>query len=127
MGQRLTPSLPIQQPLPSVVGAAPLIAAGGVTQQYKAGVQCKDTGRGRRAGPPLKYRIRIVYQEGAMMRDGIKIDRCNIMRNLEIGEIVHAYSTFLCRGQELNLLNLLTSLLIFHTNWCTNSSRILQY
>jgi len=39
----------------------------------------------------LVYRIRIVCQEGAIVRNGIDIDRCENVGNLEMGEIVYAY------------------------------------
>ena len=62
------------------------------------GFDARDARRGRGADPPLAYRMRIVCQEGAIVRDGIEIDRCDNVGNLEMGEIVHAYGAFLCRG-----------------------------
>eukprot|EP00956_Cyclotella_meneghiniana_P005585 scaffold7179_cov72-Cyclotella_meneghiniana.AAC.6 len=41
--------------------------------------------------PPLVYRIRIVCQEGAICRNGIDIDGCDNIGNVEMGEIVEAY------------------------------------
>lgn len=40
---------------------------------------------------PLLYKIRIVCQEGAIVRDGIDIDQCESVGNIEMGEIVYAY------------------------------------
>ena len=41
--------------------------------------------------PPLVYRIRIVCQEGAICRNGIDIDGCDNIGNVEMGEIIEAY------------------------------------
>jgi hypothetical protein len=41
--------------------------------------------------PPLLYRIRIVCQEGAICRNGIDIDGCDNIGNVEMGEIIEAY------------------------------------
>ena len=41
--------------------------------------------------PSLVYRIRIVCQEGAICRNGIDIDGCDNIGNVEMGEIVEAY------------------------------------
>eukprot|EP00804_Cyclotella_cryptica_P030429 CCRYP_008520-RB/>CCRYP_008520-RB protein AED:0.03 eAED:0.03 QI:213/1/1/1/1/1/14/495/4469 len=41
--------------------------------------------------PPLVYRMRIVCQEGAICRNGIDIDGCDNIGNVEMGEIVEAY------------------------------------
>jgi len=40
---------------------------------------------------PLVYKIRIVCQEGAIIRNGIDIDRCENVGNMEMGEVVCAY------------------------------------
>lgn len=40
---------------------------------------------------PAKYRLRIVCQDGAVVRDGIEIDSCASIGNMEIGETVEAY------------------------------------
>lgn len=40
---------------------------------------------------PLVYRIRIVCQEGAICRNGIDIDGCDNIGNVEMGEIIEAY------------------------------------
>ena len=40
--------------------------------------------------PPM-YRLRIVCQEGAVVRDGIDIDSCSSVGSLQMGEIVEAY------------------------------------
>ena len=50
-----------------------------------------DAIRGRASGQPLVYKIRIVCQEGAIVRNGIDIDQCESVGNIEMGEIVHAY------------------------------------
>lgn len=39
----------------------------------------------------LRYRLRIVCPEGAVVRDGIEIDSCNSVGNMEMGEIVDAF------------------------------------
>ncbi|EJK76586.1 hypothetical protein THAOC_01643 [Thalassiosira oceanica] len=46
----------------------------------------------RRSRPPegIIYRFRIVCQEGAIVRDGIDIDRCENVGGLEMGEVVSA-------------------------------------
>eukprot|EP00594_Rhizosolenia_setigera_P016017 CAMPEP_0178975182 /NCGR_PEP_ID=MMETSP0789-20121207/22977_1 /TAXON_ID=3005 /ORGANISM="Rhizosolenia setigera, Strain CCMP 1694" /LENGTH=691 /DNA_ID=CAMNT_0020663813 /DNA_START=1947 /DNA_END=4022 /DNA_ORIENTATION=+ len=41
--------------------------------------------------PPSIYRLRIVCNEGAVVRDGIEIDSCNNIGSLQMGEIVDAY------------------------------------
>ena len=47
--------------------------------------------RGNISDKPLIYKIRIVCQEGAIVRNGIEIDRCESVGNVEMGEIVYAY------------------------------------
>jgi len=47
--------------------------------------------RNRRSTQQLVYKIRIVCQEGAIVRNGIDIDDCENVGNLEMGEIVEAY------------------------------------
>lgn len=39
----------------------------------------------------LIYKIRIVCQEGAILRNGIDIDRCENVGNVEMGEVLYAY------------------------------------
>lgn len=39
----------------------------------------------------LRYRLRIVCPEGAVVRDGIEIDSCASVGNMEMGEIVQAF------------------------------------
>ena len=51
----------------------------------------RDEARSKASEKPLVYKIRIVCQEGAIVRNGIDIDRCDSMGNMEMGEIVHAY------------------------------------
>lgn len=51
----------------------------------------RDGVRSRAAEEPLVYKIHIVCQEGAIVRNGIDIDRCENVGNLEMGEIVNAY------------------------------------
>ena len=41
--------------------------------------------------PHLVYRIRIVCQEGAICRNGIDIDGCDNIGNVEMGEVIEAY------------------------------------
>ncbi len=55
----------------------------------------RDAVRGQEAKEPLVYRIRIVCQEGAIVRNGIDIDRCENVGNVEMGEIVYAYGASL--------------------------------
>lgn len=50
-----------------------------------------DAARNRASELPLVYKIRIVCQEGAIVRDGIDIDHCESVGNIEMGEIVYAY------------------------------------
>ncbi len=38
------------------------------------------------------YKIRIVCQEGASVRNVIEIDRCLSVGNVEMGEIIYAYA-----------------------------------
>lgn len=50
--------------------------------------------RARRVSPQrkcLRYRLRIVCPEGAVVRDGIEIDSCTSVGNMEMGEIAHAF------------------------------------
>ena len=51
----------------------------------------RDAIRSRAPDQPLVYKIRIVCQEGAVVRNGIDIDRCESVGNIEMGEIVYAY------------------------------------
>jgi hypothetical protein len=51
----------------------------------------RDAVRGRASDRPLVYKIRIVCQEGAIVRNGIEIDRCESVGNVEMGEIIYAY------------------------------------
>ena len=39
----------------------------------------------------VQYRLRIVCQEGAVVRDGIEIDSCNNVGAMEMGEVVDAF------------------------------------
>ena len=39
----------------------------------------------------IRYRLRIVCQEGAVVRDGIEIDSCNNIGSMEMGEVADAY------------------------------------
>jgi hypothetical protein len=55
------------------------------------GFDDKDAVRSRASDHPLVYKIRIVCQEGAIVRNGIDIDRCESVGNIEMGEIVYAY------------------------------------
>ncbi|KAL7543885.1 hypothetical protein ACHAXR_013277 [Thalassiosira sp. AJA248-18] len=57
----------------------------------QSGFDERDEVRNRKSERPLVYKIRIVCQEGAIVRNGIDIDRCDNVGNLEMGEIVHAY------------------------------------
>ena len=41
--------------------------------------------------PKLRYRLRIVCTEGAVVRDGIEIDSCASIGSMEMGEIVDAF------------------------------------
>eukprot|EP00980_Cylindrotheca_fusiformis_P007262 scaffold1525_cov142-Cylindrotheca_fusiformis.AAC.62 len=43
------------------------------------------------ASKKLRYRLRIVCPEGAVVRDGIEIDSCASVGNMEMGEIVDAF------------------------------------
>mmetsp|Transcript_9044 Transcript_9044/g.11092 ORF Transcript_9044/g.11092 Transcript_9044/m.11092 type:complete len:4662 (-) Transcript_9044:66-14051(-) len=55
----------------------------------------RDSGRRHRVANspyfPACYRLRIVCQEGAVVRDGIEIDSCESVGGLEMGEIVEAF------------------------------------
>lgn len=51
----------------------------------------------------LRFRLRIVFPEGAVVRDGIEIDSCANVGGMEMGEIVDAFDR------------------------CVNSSGILRY
>lgn len=51
----------------------------------------RDLVRTQASNEPLVYRIRIVCQEGAIVRNGIDIDSCDNIGNVEMGEIVEAY------------------------------------
>lgn len=51
----------------------------------------REAVRGNISDKPLIYKIRIVCQEGAIVRNGIEIDRCESVGNVEMGEIVYAY------------------------------------
>lgn len=51
----------------------------------------RDEVRNKKLEKQLVYRIRIVCQEGAIVRNGIDIDRCDNVGSVEMGEIVHAY------------------------------------
>ena len=39
----------------------------------------------------LRYRLRIVCPEGAVVRDGIEIDSCASVGSMEMGEIAEAF------------------------------------
>ena len=47
--------------------------------------------RTKKSEESLVYKIRIVCQEGAIVRNGIDIDRCENIGSLEMGEVVCAY------------------------------------
>jgi E3 ubiquitin-protein ligase HUWE1 len=53
--------------------------------------------------PRLRFRLRIVCPEGAVVRDGIEIDSCATVGNMEMGEVVESFDR------------------------CVNSSGILRY
>jgi hypothetical protein len=55
------------------------------------GFDSRDEVRGRASDRPLVYKIRVVCQEGAIVRNGIEIDRCESVGNVEMGEIIYAY------------------------------------
>eukprot|EP00571_Detonula_confervacea_P003423 CAMPEP_0172329052 /NCGR_PEP_ID=MMETSP1058-20130122/60671_1 /TAXON_ID=83371 /ORGANISM="Detonula confervacea, Strain CCMP 353" /LENGTH=4507 /DNA_ID=CAMNT_0013046199 /DNA_START=90 /DNA_END=13614 /DNA_ORIENTATION=- len=57
----------------------------------ESGFDVRDEVRSRASDQPLMYKIRIVCQEGAIVRNGIDIDRCDNVGSLEMGEIVYAY------------------------------------
>lgn len=44
-----------------------------------------------RRSPRLRYRLRIVCPEGAVVRDGIEIDSCASVGSMEMGEIVDSF------------------------------------
>ena len=49
---------------------------------------------GKASDMPLLYKLRIVCQEGAIVRNGIDIDRCDNVGALEMGEVVTAYGAY---------------------------------
>jgi len=51
----------------------------------------RDEARGKASDQSLVYKIRIVCQEGAIVRNGIDIDRCDSVGNMEMGEVAYAY------------------------------------
>ncbi|KAL7552539.1 hypothetical protein ACHAWF_018212 [Thalassiosira exigua] len=87
-----------QRPGESTGVALPVGGAGGVSSADERGVRRG----GRRGGgdtlgmPKLVYRLRIVCQEGAVVRDGIDIDRHESVGSLEMGEAVLAYGASSC-------------------------------
>jgi len=40
---------------------------------------------------PVRYRLRIVCQEGAVVRDGMEIDSCASVGSMEMGEVAEAF------------------------------------
>jgi E3 ubiquitin-protein ligase HUWE1 len=46
---------------------------------------------GKGAGSGVRYKLRIVCPEGAIVRDGIEIDDCASVGSMEMGEIVEAF------------------------------------
>jgi len=57
----------------------------------KPGFDERDEVQSKAPEQPLVYKIRIVCQEGAIIRNGIDIDRCENVGNMEMGEVVCAY------------------------------------
>jgi hypothetical protein len=60
------------------------------------GFEARDAGRHKAPSKdnvffPATYRLRIVCQDGAVVRDGIDIDSCPSVGSLEMGEIIEAY------------------------------------
>jgi len=69
------------------------------TKEFELDVKARATSRSER----LRYRLRIVCPEGAVVRDGIEIDSCANVGSMEMGEIVESFDR------------------------CVNSSGILRY